>query len=178
MTAVIAIRRGLPPELSVLTSIDDDSCQLYAANGIVLGLHATHPFAIAEQARWSASLARQSTFIAESVTGRALGFASCGFVDGEPYLDQLSVRLEAMKQGIGSRLITEAISWAEREGGRAIWLTTYAHLPFNRPMYERRGFTIADERACPPEVLHHVDEQRQWLPLPAERVAMRRPLAN
>jgi GNAT superfamily N-acetyltransferase len=177
MTAVISIRQGLPTELSVLTSIDDDSCQLYAASGVVLALDAAHPFAVAEQSRWSAALARRSTFIAEDAAGRALGFACCGFVDGEPYLDQLSVRLERMKQGLGTLLLREAVAWAEGEGGRALWLTTYGHLPFNRAMYERRGFSLAAERDCPREVLHHLDQQRRWLPFPEQRVAMRRPLA-
>ncbi len=172
----VLIREGLPTELSVLTSIDEDACQLYAAAGVVLGLHAEHPFALDEQARWAAALARRSAFIAVDASGRALGFACCGFVDGEPYLDQLAVRLDAMKRGIGTQLIERSVAWAESVGGAALWLTTYGHLPFNRGLYERRGFIVAGEAACPPEVVHHLEEQRRWLPLPEERVAMRRPL--
>lgn len=176
---MIAIRRARLEEFEVITSIDDDACQLYASSGVPLGIYDGHPFAAAEQTRWRASLTAGDTFFALDDAGVAQGVAVCGFVDGEPYLDQLSVRLDAMKQGIGTALIDEAARWArEARGADAwLWLTTYGHLDFNRPMYERRGFEVVDEQACPPELVHHLEEQRRWLPAPEHRVAMRRRLA-
>src|ERR1041384_5245290 len=35
----------------------------------------------------------------------------------------------AMRQGLGRRLLRRAIEWAGRE---PLWLTTYAHIPWNR----------------------------------------------
>jgi GNAT superfamily N-acetyltransferase len=39
-----------------------------------------------------------------------------------------------MRQGLGRRLVRQAIDWA---GPEPLWLTTYAHLSWNRPFYER-----------------------------------------
>ncbi len=163
-------------DLPLLIEIDDDACQLYEACGVRLGLTAESPFARAERARWARSLAARSVFFATDGAGASLGFAACGWIDGEPYLDQLSVRLSAMRRGIGTALIERAAAWAREQGGSRLWLTTYAHLPFNRPMYERRGFSVVPEPECGPEIVHHLDEQRRHLPLPTERVAMRRPV--
>lgn len=162
-------------ELPLLIEIDDDACQLYEVCGVKLGLTAESPFARAERARWARCLAEGSVFLATGRAGESLGFAACGWIDGEPYLDQLSVRLSAIRRGIGTALIERAGAWARERGGRRLWLTTYGHLPFNRPMYERRGFSVVPEAVCGPEIVHHLDEQRRCLPLPNERVAMRRP---
>ena len=63
-----------------------------------------------------------------------------------------------------------------RRGQRALTLTTYRHLPFNRPFYERHGFQLLTAAELTPGLAHHLDEQRRYLPLPDERVAMSLPL--
>jgi ribosomal protein S18 acetylase RimI-like enzyme len=76
-----------------------------------------------------------------------------------------------MRQGIGRRLLERAIEWA---GGESLWLTTYAHIPWNRPFYERHGFVTIPESACPPGIVAILDDQRKALPAPHQRIAMRR----
>lgn len=168
-----ALRAADEGELSLLIDIDDDACQLYEASGVPLGLLADTPYALTERSRWSESL-REGDVLIATVGGSSVGFASFGMIDGEPYLDQLSVRLAAMGRGIGSALIERSVAWARERGGTSLWLTTYGHLPFNRPMYERRGFVVVEEKDCGPEIRHHLDEQRSFLPRPDARVAMRR----
>jgi len=92
-------------------------------------------------------------------------------IDGAPYLEQLSIRRTAMRQGLGRRLLQHAIAWA---GDEPLWLTTYGHIPWNRPFYERHGFVIVPESACPPGMVAILDDQRRALPAPEERIAMRR----
>ena len=175
---IFELRVASEEELPLLVEIDDDACQLYEAFGVGLGHLANGSFAVAERARWRDSLSRGRVFVATGSSGAALGFASCGFIDGQPYLDQLSVRLAAMGQGIGSALIEHSARWAREQSGRELWLTTYDHVPFNRPMYERRGFVVVPEGAWGIEVAEHVASQREHLPLPEERVAMRRYLVE
>ncbi|MFO0553922.1 MAG: GNAT family N-acetyltransferase [Polyangiaceae bacterium] len=171
----LELRVARPDEFALILEIDNDSCRLYERFGVDLGITDEHPFALAERARWRSSVERGAVFIARSrSTNEDVGFAACGFTDGAPYLDQLSVRLAAMQRGAGSLLIERSVSWARELGGADIWLTTYNHLPFNRPMYERRGFVVAPASEWGPDLAHHVDEQRRALPLPDERVVMRR----
>jgi ribosomal protein S18 acetylase RimI-like enzyme len=92
-----------------------------------------------------------------------------GFVDGAPYLDQLSVHPRMMRRGIGRMLVSQALTWSESKN---LWLTTYSHLAWNRPYYERYGFTVIPEIECGPELQQILALQRAALPIPEKRVAM------
>jgi GNAT superfamily N-acetyltransferase len=158
-----------------VVAIDDDATALYATAGFVLQLTAQHPFVVAEQSRWRRSLELGRVFFAVDEGGERVGFAALDILDGAPYLDQLSVRMAAMRRGIGRTLLHHALVWA-KDHGDAIHLTTYGHLPWNLPFYQREGFVVVPEAECSPGVMHHIDEQRRYLPAPEHRVAMRRAL--
>jgi GNAT superfamily N-acetyltransferase len=156
--------------------IDDDASQLYAGAGLLVALPPSHPFVQAERARWQRSAEADRLFIARDASGAALGFVALDRLDRCAYLDQLSVRTRAMRRGIGTALLHRAIEWAANAGDASLWLTTYAHLPWNRPYYEKHGFHAVPDPDCGPEVLLHLEAQRRALPAPAQRIAMRRPL--
>lgn len=164
------LRPALPDELGLLIEIDDDACALYAEVGLRIELPPGHPFAADEQARWAASIRADGAWLALAA-GAPVGFAAIGTADGEPYLDQLSVRRDAMGRGVGTRLLRHALQVSAPAG--ALWLTTYAHLPWNRPYYERHGFVVIEEARCGPQIREHLHAQRAVLPAPQERVAMR-----
>jgi GNAT superfamily N-acetyltransferase len=174
-TSPFAIRAAAPSEMPEVVSIDDDATQLYARAGVELGLTDDHPFAVDERRRWYRSAELGRLFVAVE-DGRLIGFASLDVLDGEPYLDQLSVRAASGRRGVGRALLRRAVAWAVEQRAVAIWLTTYAQVAFNRPFYESEGFVVMPESKCGPGVLHHIEEQQRWLPFPEHRVAMRRPL--
>lgn len=165
-----------PRDFAEVVRIDDDATRLYAEAGLELVLGESHPFSRAEQARWLRSAELGQLFFAVNGAGARVGFASLDVLDGAGYLDQLSVRRDAMSRGAGRFLLDHALTWAERSGHTALWLTTYGHLPWNVPFYARHGFELVGESQCGAGVRHHLDEQRRWLPLPDQRVAMRRRL--
>jgi GNAT superfamily N-acetyltransferase len=168
------VRPAPRSEIDVLRAIDDDAATLYAEHGIPIELTPEHPFLRDELARWTRSAQLGRAFLAVDPAGNGVGFAVLDLVDGEPYLDQLSVRVAAMRRGVGGTLLTRAADWARASGASALWLTTYGHLPFNRPYYERHGYVVMPEFACGPGIRHHLDEERRYLPAPTQRVAMRR----
>jgi GNAT superfamily N-acetyltransferase len=169
----LIIRLASPADIGHIVSIDDDACALFERAGVRLAFGPDHPYARAEYARWLQSAKDGTAFLAgRADTGAVpVGVLVMGHADGAPYLDQLSVRVAAMRQGLGRRLLDHAIAWA---GDQPLWLTTYAHLPWNRPFYERHGFAVVEESACGPDIRADLAEQRRWLPHPRERVAMRR----
>lgn len=173
---MIAIRPALPTDIDTLNAIDDDATRLYAEHGIRLELAPDHVFVVNELARWLRATELERAFLAVDDTGTGVGFAALDMVDGEPYLDQLAVRVAAMRRGIGGRLLACSAEWARATGASALWLTTYAHVPFNRAYYEKRGYIVIPENACGPGIRQHLEEQRKHLPAPEQRVAMRRPL--
>jgi GNAT superfamily N-acetyltransferase len=164
------MRRATPFEIAELTRIDDDAARLYAEAGVHFDGPLVHDFGEAERRRWKVAVERGLGELATDATGRAIGFLTLGYVDGRPYLDQLSVLRSFMRRGVGRALLNHAIAWSERAG--ELWLTTYAHLPWNAPMYARHGFVIVDDSRCGPELRDVLIEQRAALPCPAQRVAM------
>lgn len=164
-----SLRLARPDELQELIAIDDEASELYAQAGLALALTKDHPFVKAEAERWAKAIAQSLAHLAVDDRGRPIGFMTLGFVDGEPYLDQLSVRPSAMRRGVGGALLRQAFSWC---GTRRIWLTTYSHLPWNRRYYEERGFVVVPEQECGVELRAILREQREALPAPDERIAM------
>lgn len=162
----------MPDDWSAIVSIDDDASALYAEAGIALGLGVDHPFVLAEQARWRSSLERGGVVLAVDAEQRGVGFAALAELDGAAYLDQLSVRRRAMRKGLGRRLLRAAVEWARAGGHGVLTLTTYRHLAWNAPFYAKEGFRPLAEDELTPGIAHHLEEQRRWLPLPHQRVAM------
>lgn len=163
----IRIRPASPNEIEEAIAIDDDACALFASVGLNLDLGPDHPFARAERARWLAAMRQGQVYFAEAPT--QVGLLVLGMLDGLHYVDQLSVRLSDMRRGIGRSLLAHAIEWAD---GDALWLTTYAHIAWNRRYYEQRGFSVVAEDQCPPGIIATLAEQRRWLPDPTQRIAM------
>jgi GNAT superfamily N-acetyltransferase len=170
------LRTGSVAEIDTLCEIDADASTLFVEAGLDLDLPASHEFIVAERSRWLRSLAAGKTLLIIGSTGAVLGFAASGTRDGEPYLDQLSVRTYSMRIGLGSALLAATEDMARAGGGRVLWLTTYRHLPWNRPFYERAGFTVVSEVDCGPEMMAELMYERRWLPMPHERVVMRKEL--
>jgi GNAT superfamily N-acetyltransferase len=169
--STIAYRRAVPNDYAAVVAVDDDACALDASVGLVFAFDDGHPYAIAERARWADAIASGDVEVAVA-GGAVVGFAACALADGEPYLDQLSVRCAWMRRGIGARLLTGAIAWAAPHPSGRLWLTTYAHLPWNRPFYARHGFVVCEETACGPELRGKLAREREALPAPEQRVAM------
>ena len=166
------VRPARTNEIDAIVAIDDDACSLDADAGLVFTFGPAHPFAIDERTRWTQAIAEGRLDVATDADGTLVAFAARRFVDGEPYLDQLSVVRTWMRRGLGTRLLHEAIAWADRHPAGRLWLTTYSHLPWNRPFYERAGFSVRAAASCGPELQAILASQRAVLPEPDQRVAM------
>jgi len=171
-----ALRSGVVGDLATLGEIDADAGAIFEQEGLFLDLPESHEFPLAERRRWKECLAARTTLVAVDDSSGPIGFAAVGRKDGEAYLAQLSVRQRFMRLGIGSALLEAACEIAQAFGSRTLWLTTYNHLRWNRPFYERHRFVVMAESACGPELLNEHAIEKQWLPSPHERVVMRRKL--
>ena len=164
------IRKARPYELQLLVSIDNEASQLYADAGLDMDLPETHPFVIDEIQRWASLLNKEWIYVATDNGDNPVGFCALAFLDNHPYLDQLSVLPRYMRQGIGTKLLKQAANWS---APHPLWLTTYSHLPWNQSFYQKYGFEPVAEQSCGPELLELLRVQRQALPEPENRIAMR-----
>jgi GNAT superfamily N-acetyltransferase len=69
-----------------------------------------------------------------------VGYLLAGEVDGAGHVEQVSVHPAAGRRGVGRALVDRAAGWAADRGFGALTLTTYRHVPWNGPYYERLGF--------------------------------------
>ncbi|BBH46154.1 GNAT family N-acetyltransferase [Pseudomonas sp. KU43P] len=90
------------------------------------------------------------SWVAENAQGELLGFI-CARLEGRAlHIEELSVRLEAQGQGVGRRLLDEAVAVARRRCLQQLTLTTFADVPWNAPFYARYGFELmASEQLSP-----------------------------
>jgi len=168
----VELRVAQVDELDVLCDIDLDASRLFDQAGIELTFPDDLEFAALERRRWLYCLRAGTTLLASNRSREVIGFAALRVLDGEPYLEQLSVRMHAMRKGIGTVLLDAAVRVAEKTRAQSIWLTTYRHLPWNAPFYEKAGFVIVPVEQCGSEVVQELAVQRRLLPAPDERVAM------
>lgn len=84
-------------------------------------------------------------YVATDDAGDPVGYALVALIDGHAHLEQISVVPEAGRQGIGSGLIDAVVDWARARGDAEVTLTTFREVPFNAPLYARRGFVVVDE---------------------------------
>jgi GNAT superfamily N-acetyltransferase len=170
--AACEVRLARADEIDELVSIDIDAGALFASMGMNFSaLTPEHPYVRKERAQWIAAAQRGWVFIAIDDGPDAAGFLAMDLMDQEPYVEQLSIRTRAMRRGFGTMFIHHALAWAAERGG-ALWLTTYAHVPWNRRYYERFGFEVVPETRCGSEMQACLAEQRGALPVPEQRIAM------
>jgi GNAT superfamily N-acetyltransferase len=174
LSPALRVRLARPDEFDKIVAIDDDASALFTERGLAMGhLHPGHPFVVREQMRWRAAIAARTLWVicAPHSEEAPVAFASLGVLDGAAHLDQLSVQRGWMRRGMGRTLVAHALQWSEGRG--ALWLTTYDHLPWNRSYYERLGFSVVKEAECGPDLREILREEREALPVPEARVAMR-----
>lgn len=165
------IRPARPSEAALARALDDDACALYAEAGVAIDETTDPAFFEQETGHWTEAAHEGRMLLACSREGEPIGFASLGLVDGEPHLQQVSVRRAWMKRGAGRALVTRAIRWSVQSG--VLWITTWAHLPWNAPWYERMGFERVADADCGPALRAVIEWEKRALPAPEHRIAMR-----
>lgn len=172
------LRVGSIEDIDLLCAIDEDASALFVGEGLELNFPDSQEFSKNERDQWLASLACGNVLIAMVPGRRAVGFAATRTLDSQPHLEQLSVLRSFMRMGIGRALLDVTEHAARKSGADSLSLTTYSHLPWNRPFYERAGFAVLSEASCGAEILRVLAYEKHWLPCADRRIAMRKVLAE
>ena len=107
-----------------------------------------------------------------------LGYAMVELVDDHAHLEQLSVLPSHGRQGIGTQLLDAVAGWAQGQGHAEVTLTTFRDVPFNAPLYAKRGYEILAEDDWTDALRARVEHEATLGLDPAERVVMRRRLGS
>lgn len=129
-----AERCGLPPDLQVSVNPVEDF----------------------ERARKSGML-----WVAALPEGTPVGFALVMALGGYAHLDELDVLPEHGQCGAGSALLRVVCDWAHEAGYPGVTLSTFRHVPWNAPFYERRGFRVIDPHTLSEDHVRVVEGERR-----------------
>jgi GNAT superfamily N-acetyltransferase len=117
---------------------------------------------------------RGHSWVAVDELDRPVGYVVVDVVDGNAHIEQISVLPDHRGRGLGKDLLDAVQTWAIETGYPALTLTTFTHVPWNRPLYEHLGFVVVPEDELQPG-LRRVREHESRIGLdPMWRVCMRR----
>ena len=86
-----------------------------------------------------------AVFIATDEDDEPIGYAMVELIDDHAHLEQVSVVPEHGGHGVGTQLLDAVAGWAKGQGHDVITLTTFRDVPFNAPLYAKRGFEVVPE---------------------------------
>lgn len=168
----VAIVRAAPEHVRLLPAIEVAASSLFSPEDVPPEMAAT-PTAIED---FAAGQASARLLVALDAGGAPIGFALWGLKDGIAHVLELDVHPDHGGRGVGRALLGALFADAAAAGDRAVTLTTFAHVPWNAPFYQRMGFRVLAAAELTPELRATLaDEAARGLD-PAKRVAMRREL--
>lgn len=131
------IRAAHPHEIRLLPQIENDADRRFARVGLQLVVDMPgHSIAALEHGRRHGLL-----WVAVSPRGHVVGFALMEIKRSTALVEQLSVLDRWQGRGFGAALLERCAATARALGHEPLYLTTYRDVAWNKPFYERRGFT-------------------------------------
>jgi GNAT superfamily N-acetyltransferase len=161
----MTLRLAREPDIAALIEVELSAGELFAGTHMDWAVGQVTP-----DDELRATIARGDVWLIED--GAPVAYLIGDQLDGDFYIDQLSVARSHQRRGLGKRLIDAALTAARQRGHRAATLTTDRTLPWNAPYYARLGFVILSPDATPPQLAARLASQ----PKPDKRCAMRRAL--
>jgi len=161
------IRNGKTRDLESIASIEKEAAGLFSPEDLPQALR--DECVPADQV--SASMLADLTWVAVETSDRPVGFVVTEAFESSLHIVEMSVKPLNMRKGIGRSLVSTVLSAAHTRGFSQVTLTTFEHLPWNKPFYVSCGFSLIEKT----ELLHHLrkallEEEHAGL---QNRVAMR-----
>lgn len=171
------IRPCRAADAGLLAAMESAAAQRFGDIGLTAIAQGPPP----DKAEYERQIAEELAWVAEAEAGskgrEIVGLALADVVDGQGFLAELSVHPDHGRQGLGRRLIDAVEAWAGASGFRTLSLTTFDGVPWNRPYYERLGFSVLDEEDAGPELRGiRAGERARGLDGISPRVCMRKRL--
>ena len=151
------ISPALPEHIPELAAVEQAAATLFPQGTIPDDIRSDSvPEPLLEEAAEAGNL-----WVALDGMGRVVGFALLSVDDGCAVLAQMDVVPEHGRKGLGGKLVAEAARKAREDGHAALYLTTFSHIPWNMPFYERIGFSLLPEGKSPSVLEGDLQAQRE-----------------
>lgn len=110
-------------------------------------------------------------WVAVDADGAPVGYVLFTSSNGLLLLAQIDVHPLHGRKGIGTALIAHGIEQMQAFGFSEVYLTTFAHVQWNAPFYEKLGFELLNSTESPTAILSILRQEHECGLL--DRVAMR-----
>ncbi len=107
-----------------------------------------------------------------------VGFVACAAIDNYLHVLEIDVASRAQRRGIGSLLLSKVMDIGIQRGHDWVSLTTFSHLPWNAPWYQKMGFIKINPEVLPAWLEEILAEEEVKGLNPYNRVAMRKKLKS
>jgi len=134
---LITVRLARPEDASLLPAVERSAAQAFVD---YQGLQAIASSPVLSAAQHLSFICQHRAWVAVDDLDRPLGFLCGQRCGADWHIVELSVQQSHQGQGLGRRLIGEAVTWAAAQGYVGLSLTTFASVPWNAPFYARLGF--------------------------------------
>ena len=105
----------------------------------------------------------------------AVGFAHVEVLEpNTAHLEEIDVRPEHGRRGLGTRLVMRVCEWAAAAGYQSVSLTTFRDVAWNMPFYSRLGFAVVADSELSSALRAVVDDERRRGLDSSRRVVMQR----
>jgi GNAT superfamily N-acetyltransferase len=91
------------------------------------------------------SLDKGPSWVSVDDAARVIAYLVSFPMDDRLFIEQVTVHPSNARRGLGAELLATASAWAGDRELRGVILTTFEHVPWNAPYYERLGFEIVAE---------------------------------
>lgn len=170
MEANLTIRPTTPDDSGALQDVERAAGEMFRTAGYP-AVADDEPFPAEVLAGYAAA---GRAWLAADDSGRPIGYVIVDLIDGNAHVEQVSVHPEHQGQGVGRALLDQVTAWAAAAGCPSLTLTTFAEVPWNRPLFERLGFRVLGDAEIGPD-LRAVRRREAAAGLdPARRVCMSR----
>ena len=166
------VRNARPHELGHLAHIESDASERFRW----IGMDDVAEAPLLPRETLARAQSRGTLWVAVSDHDLPLGFALGSVFDGLGYLEELSVLVKASGRGLGRRLIERVETWCRAEGRSELWLSTFRDIPWNRPYYERLGYTVRPIECAGVQLRTAIEQAMGRGLLPDERCLMAKEL--
>lgn len=155
-----------PEHLAALAGVEQAAASLFPPDILPPDVRTQ----VVPEAVLTAAQAEKRLWVALDGHSYPVGFALAQPTGETALLAEVDVHPDHGRQGLGRALVGAVIDWAQVEGFSALTLTTFAHLPWNAPFYERLGFRRLSEPEIPLALARVLEaEERDGL---RDRIAM------
>ena len=165
----VQVRPASRDDLSALRHIEWVSGQRYREYGLDL-VADDEPASVEVLAEYADD---GRSWVAVDGACRPIGYILVDIIDGGGHIEQVSVEPTHQGKGVGRTLIEQVKTWGKSSGLSGLTLTTFGHIPWNRPLYEHLGFRVLSQDEISPGVQAVRDVEANHGLDPDLRVVMR-----